>query len=93
MTTSDSFDEAALRASVEAAYENRDLLSQDDETHRRAVRRTIALLDEGRLRVATPPAQGGGEWTVNAWVKQAILLYFGLQEMKTDRVGSFEYHD
>ncbi len=33
----------------------------------------IAALDEGLVRVAEPRADG---WQVNAWVKQAILLYF-----------------
>lgn len=39
----------------------------------RAVDRVIAMLDAGELRVAEPR---DGEWVTNAWVKQAILLYF-----------------
>ena len=38
----------------------------------------IARLDDGRLRVAEPV---GDEWHVNAWVKQAILLYFARREV------------
>jgi 2,3,4,5-tetrahydropyridine-2-carboxylate N-succinyltransferase len=34
----------------------------------------IALLDDGTLRVAA--RDESGTWRVNAWVKQAILLYF-----------------
>jgi len=34
----------------------------------------IALLDIGVLRVCEPA--GDGSWTTNAWIKQAILLYF-----------------
>lgn len=37
----------------------------------------VDLLDRGELRVAEP-ASGG--WKTNAWVKQAILLYFARQE-------------
>lgn len=39
----------------------------------RAVDRVIAMLDTGELRVAEPR---DGDWTTNAWVKEAILLYF-----------------
>jgi len=39
----------------------------------RAVDRVIAMLDAGVLRVSEP---SNGDWATNAWVKQAILLYF-----------------
>jgi 2,3,4,5-tetrahydropyridine-2-carboxylate N-succinyltransferase len=39
----------------------------------RAVDRVIAMLDAGELRVAEPH---DGEWLTNAWIKEAILLYF-----------------
>ena len=39
----------------------------------RAVDRVIDVLDDGELRVAEPR---DGDWVTNAWVKQAILLYF-----------------
>ncbi len=39
----------------------------------RAIDQVIALLDAGELRVAEPR---DGEWATNAWVKEAILLYF-----------------
>jgi 2,3,4,5-tetrahydropyridine-2,6-dicarboxylate N-succinyltransferase len=40
----------------------------------RAVDRVIAMLDAGELRVAEP--REDGDWVTNAWVKEAILLYF-----------------
>jgi 2,3,4,5-tetrahydropyridine-2,6-dicarboxylate N-succinyltransferase len=40
----------------------------------RAIDEVIAALDEGTLRVAEPRGDG---WVTNAWVKRAILLYFG----------------
>jgi 2,3,4,5-tetrahydropyridine-2-carboxylate N-succinyltransferase len=82
---------STLRDRVEAAWEDRSRL--EDEEHRRAVRRTLELLDGGLIRVATPPAEEGGDWQVQAWVKQAIVLYFLTQTLRTEQVGPFEYHD
>ncbi|MDQ6929956.1 MAG: 2,3,4,5-tetrahydropyridine-2,6-dicarboxylate N-succinyltransferase [Candidatus Eremiobacteraeota bacterium] len=44
----------------------------------RVVDDVIAALDCGELRVSQRSASG--EWVTNAWVKQAILLYFARQE-------------
>lgn len=93
MVTHPEPDTSALKTHVEQAWNDRTLLQADDESHRRAVRQTVAHVDAGQLRVASPPETEGGDWTVNAWVKQAIVLYFVLQEMRTDQVGPFEYHD
>jgi 2,3,4,5-tetrahydropyridine-2-carboxylate N-succinyltransferase len=35
----------------------------------------------------------GSKWQVNEWVKQAILLYFGIQPMQTWDVAPFEFYD
>ncbi len=91
MSTHRDADLSQLRTRVEAAWENRDLL--DDADHRTAVRHTVALVDDGTLRVATPPSDAGASWTVNAWVKQAIVLYFVVQEMRIEEVGPFQYYD
>ena len=80
-----------LASLVGAAFEDRTKL--EDADHREAVRRTIKYLDQGALRVATPPADDGGDWTVHAWVKQAIVLYFVTAQMRTFEVGPYEYHD
>jgi 2,3,4,5-tetrahydropyridine-2-carboxylate N-succinyltransferase len=74
------------RAAIEAAYADLDLLDEATE----AVRRTIAALDRGELRVAEPV---DGEWVVNEWVKQAILLYFRVAGLETVEAGPFQYHD
>ncbi len=58
-----------------------------------AIEEAIALLDAGELRLAEPPPGGSGEWTVNAWVQRAILLYFRLRPMQAIEVGPFAYHD
>ena len=83
--------EDALRPRIEAAFANRDLLR--DPAHIAAIETTIAALDRGELRVATPPADPGGAWTTNTWVKQAILLYFAIRRMEKLEVGPFEFHD
>ncbi len=79
------------RPLIVAAYEDRTKLS--DPAHAEAVERVVGGLDRGELRVASPPSNEGGEWTVHAWVKQAILLYFALRKMETMAVGPFEFHD
>ncbi|MBI2389402.1 MAG: 2,3,4,5-tetrahydropyridine-2,6-dicarboxylate N-succinyltransferase [Deltaproteobacteria bacterium] len=87
-------DHALLQATIEAAFADRTTLT--DPAVVAAVEETIALLDRGELRVATPPPPEQGEeaeWTVNAWVKQAILLYFGVRKMEPSEVGPLAFHD
>ena len=74
------------RELIEAAYADLDRL--DDAVD--AIHRTIALLDQGAVRVAE---KIDGEWTVNIWVKEAIMLYFRIAELETTEAGPFEYHD
>ncbi len=80
-----------LQSLVEAAFQDREQLK--NAAHRDAVLETIELVDKGKLRVATPPTSEDGEWTVNAWIKQAILLYFAVRGMETMEVGPFEFYD
>lgn len=81
----------ARQAIIESAYRDRGRLSGPEVA--RAVEETIGDLDAGVLRVASPPDDPGGSWTVHAWVKEAVLLYFSVAEMETIEVGPFEYHD
>jgi 2,3,4,5-tetrahydropyridine-2-carboxylate N-succinyltransferase len=76
---------------IAAAYEDRSLLSQAE--YAKAVDLTISMLDRGELRVAEPGDRPEADWVVHAWVKQAILLYFGLSKLETIEVGPYEYHD
>ena len=82
--------QASLMARVSACFADRGLLADPD--HRDAVLQTIALLDRGALRVASPD-EATGTWTVHAWVKQAILLFFATQELRTMELGPFEFYD
>jgi 2,3,4,5-tetrahydropyridine-2-carboxylate N-succinyltransferase len=58
---------------------------------REVVEFVIDALDAGRLRVAE--RQGVGRWTVNQWVKQAVLLSFRLTDSRMMRVGGVSYFD
>jgi 2,3,4,5-tetrahydropyridine-2-carboxylate N-succinyltransferase len=80
-----------LRPLIEAAFADRAKLQ--DAAYAEAVAATVDALDRGELRVASPPPEEGGEWTVHAWVKQAILLYFAVRKMEKLLVGPFEFHD
>src|SRR5690348_3789542 len=73
---------------IQQAWGNRELLK--DDAYADVVRSTIEELDKGRLRVAAPGENG---WVVNEWVKQAILMYFGIQQMRTWAVEPFEFYD
>ena len=77
-----------LRQLIQEAYSNRELLKSDQ--YKDAIRTVIEEVDKGRLRVAAPTSDG---WEVQQWVKQAILLYFGIQPMQTWSVEPFEFYD
>jgi 2,3,4,5-tetrahydropyridine-2-carboxylate N-succinyltransferase len=74
------------RSIIEAAYADLDRL--DDAIA--AIERTIAALDRGEVRVAE---KVDGDWQVNVWVKEAIMLYFRVAKLATTSAGPFEYHD
>jgi len=73
---------------IAAIWGNRELLKE--EASMEAVRAIIEEVDKGRLRVAEPTSDG---WVVNEWVKQAILLYYGIQQMETYTLPPFEFYD
>lgn len=71
-----------------AAWSDRALLKDSQYTD--AIRAVIEEVDKGRLRTAEPI---NGKWQVNEWVKQAILMYFGIQKMQTWEAGPLEWYD
>lgn len=81
--------QSELEQLVSATFENRELLKE--KKNQEAVKETVRLLDEGELRVATQ--NGVGDWTTHAWIKQAVLLYFGVQQMKVMELEPFEFYD
>lgn len=78
----------SMKEQVLEAWNNRELLKENQYSE--AIRSVIEEVDKGRLRVASPGENG---WTVNEWVKQAILMYFGIQQMQTWDIGPFEFYD
>jgi 2,3,4,5-tetrahydropyridine-2-carboxylate N-succinyltransferase len=76
-----------MKSLIEAAFEDRTKLPEA----RAAVLEALELLTQGKIRVAVQKSQG--DWEVQAWVKKAILLYFGLQEMREMEAGEFKYYD
>ena len=78
-----------LKTIIEAAWENRALLSE--KLTRDAIDTIIESLDKGELRVAQPEADGS--WTINEWIKKAVVMYFPIRKMETMEVGPFEFHD
>jgi 2,3,4,5-tetrahydropyridine-2-carboxylate N-succinyltransferase len=77
-----------LKEKITTAWNNRDLLKEKQYTD--AIHAVIEEVDKGRLRVAS---FNGEKWTVHEWIKQAILLYFGIQQMKTWALEPFEFYD
>lgn len=77
-----------LQPLIKEAWLSRDLLKT--QRYEQAVRDAIEEVDKGRLRVAEPTENG---WVVNEWVKQAILMYFGIQQMETYTLPPFEFYD
>ncbi|HEX8672935.1 MAG TPA: hypothetical protein VF710_13655, partial [Longimicrobium sp.] len=77
-----------LERTVSAAFAERERLKEP--ATREAVEETIALLDTGRVRVAE---KVDGVWRVNAWVKEAILLYFALRPLEPMEAGDLRFFD
>jgi len=67
-----------LAAAIEAAWEARDTVTPATADVRQHVEAALALLDSGEARVAEPDGKGG--WTVNQWLKKAVLLSFRLND-------------
>lgn len=82
-----------LQTIIEAAWDNRANLSPAAAPKEvlDAVEHTISELDHGTLRVAT--RQGVGQWTVNQWVKKAVLLSFRLKDNELMRAGDLGFYD
>jgi 2,3,4,5-tetrahydropyridine-2-carboxylate N-succinyltransferase len=81
-----------LQALIEAAWERRAELSARtvDAATRAGILAAIDALDRGECRVAEP-ADGG--WRVNAWLKQAVLLYFRIHDNALIDAGYTRFFD
>ena len=79
---------AALKTSIEAAWEARDGVTSTTRGEvRDAVTTALDLLDKGQARVAEKTAEG---WVVNQWLKKAVLLSFRLNDNGVMQGGWFD---
>jgi 2,3,4,5-tetrahydropyridine-2-carboxylate N-succinyltransferase len=79
-------DLSRLESVVETAFEARDTVSTATRGEvREAVDTALDLLDKGEVRVAE--RQDDGSWTVNQWLKKAVLLSFRLNPMEIIKGG------
>jgi 2,3,4,5-tetrahydropyridine-2-carboxylate N-succinyltransferase len=68
----------SLRTTIEALWDARDTVNSGTKgAAREAVEAALAMLEAGTARVAEP---AGGGWTVNEWLKKAVLLSFRLND-------------
>jgi 2,3,4,5-tetrahydropyridine-2,6-dicarboxylate N-succinyltransferase len=77
-----------LQRLITGTWEERERLKEGGV--REAVEEAIALLDRGEVRVAEKVE---GEWRVNQWVKQAILLYFAMRPLEPIEAGGLQFYD
>jgi 2,3,4,5-tetrahydropyridine-2-carboxylate N-succinyltransferase len=70
---------ADLAQTIDDAFEKRNDISPSTKGPvREAVEAALDLLDRGKARVAE--RDGNGAWTVNQWLKKAVLLSFRLRD-------------
>ncbi|UQB41386.1 2,3,4,5-tetrahydropyridine-2,6-dicarboxylate N-succinyltransferase [Thiomicrospira microaerophila] len=84
---------ADLQQIIEAAFERRAEITPknvDAET-KRAIQEAIHLLDSGQMRVAE--RQAVGKWTVNEWLKKAVLLSFRTEDNVLMNSSETRYFD
>ncbi len=77
---------ADLEAAISAAWEDRASVTPASKDVREPVEAALELLDSGKARVAEPDGNGG--WTVNQWLKQAVLLSFRLNDNAVVEAGA-----
>ena len=67
------------------------LTAEDAGTDEHAVlEEFLAALESGAVRATE---KWNGEWEANEWVKEGILLNFGLREIEAHTYGGVDYHD
>ncbi len=81
-----------LQKTIDNAFENRASLSPSSAPSivRDAVASVIEGLDSGNLRVAE---KIDGKWTVNQWIKKAVLISFRLADNEIMPGGSTQFFD
>jgi 2,3,4,5-tetrahydropyridine-2-carboxylate N-succinyltransferase len=77
-----------VKRRIEEASADRTKLAQ--APYKAAVVQALHALDRGELRVAE---KVGGTWQVNAWLMQAVNLFFAVSEMALEEYGPFQTRD
>src|SRR6187399_2567237 len=77
---------ADLASAIAQAWEDRASVTPASREVREPVEAALELLDSGQARVAEPDGQGG--WTVNQWLKKAVLLSFRLNDNVVVKQGA-----
>lgn len=73
---------------INDAWKNRALLDQEHVCE--TIKNVIEQVDKGKLRVATYENK---KWTVNQWIKKAIVMYFLISKMHESQAGILEFYD
>ena len=82
----------SLQSTIEQAFDQREQYTPNDTPApvRAAVQEALQGLNTGQLRVAEPSADG---WTVNEWLKKAVLLSFCITDNEIIDGGYTHYRD
>ena len=81
----------SLHDEIDALWQRRNGISENDLQARRLVTDVIDLLDTGEIRVAEVGEDGGV--VVHEWVRQAVLLSFRLLNVTDIVIGPYSYRD
>jgi len=82
-----------LQTLIDQAWEQRAQLSPSNAPRevQDAVAQVLEQLNSGQLRVAT--RHGVGQWTVQQWIKKAVLLSFRLRDNEIIQAGELAFYD
>jgi len=81
-----------LKTIIEEAFECRAEITPRnvDASLKEAVTQVLAMLDNGKLRVAE---KTGGDWITHQWIKKAVLLSFRIEDNNFIKGGFSNYFD
>ena len=80
-----------LEEIINNAFEDLQNISEKSDANiLNAIRETIELTDKGELRVAI---KENGKWSVNQWIKKAILLSFRINKMTVSKGPYTTWYD
>ncbi len=82
-----------LQTLIDQAWEQRAQLNPGNAPRelQDAVEQVLEQLNSGQLRVAT--RQGVGQWSVQQWIKKAVLLSFRLRDNEIIQAGELAFYD